>query len=113
MDEALRSGRLVRLARHRWLQHVAALFLYLGLATAMFSSAFFSHRLVFSGIGADPELFIWYLKYVPWALLHGHLPFFSSSIVYPSGANLMWNTSILLPAFLMSPVTLLLGPVAA
>src|SRR5438876_1096695 len=97
----------------RGLRHLAALSLFLGLASAMFSSALFSHRAVFSGLGADPELFMWYLRFTPWAVGHGQTPFFTSSIMYPQGANLMWNTSITLPAIVMSPVTLLFGPVAA
>jgi hypothetical protein len=101
------------LSSRRWLRHTAALLLYLGLATAMFSSSLFASRQVFSGAGADPELFIWYLKYIPWSLLHGHLPFFTTWIVYPQGANLMWNGSIILPALVMAPITLVFGPVAA
>jgi hypothetical protein len=114
----MRVARRVRRAlptwtRRGWFQHSVALVLFVGLAGAMFSSALFSTRAVFGGIGADPELFIWYLKYTPWALTHGHSLFLTSWIVYPQGANLMWNTSIILPAVIMSPVTAIFGPVAA
>ncbi|MCL6538959.1 MAG: hypothetical protein K6T28_10340, partial [Acidothermus sp.] len=33
--------------------------------------------------------------------------------LYPDGVNLMWNTSVLLPALLLSPITLLFGPTVA
>jgi len=32
---------------------------------------------------------------------------------YPSGANLMWNTSILFPALVLTPVTNLFGPIVS
>jgi hypothetical protein len=40
---------------------------------------------------------------------HGHSPLITHYVNFPSGVNLMWNTSVLLPALLVSPVTVLLG----
>lgn len=61
----------------------------------------------------DPEQFMWFLSYVPHAIGRGLNPFLTDYALYPDGANLMWNTSILLPAVLVSPVTLTAGPVVA
>jgi hypothetical protein len=67
------------------------------------------HRLI--GSGGDPSLFVWYFRWVPWAIAHGHNPLFSSYVNAPHGVNLMWNTAVLLPGLLFSPVTALFGPV--
>jgi hypothetical protein len=46
---------------------------------------------------------------VPFALGHGLNPLVSHYVAFPAGINLMWNTSVLLPSFLLSPVTVLFG----
>ena len=59
----------------------------------------------------DANLFAWYLRYAATAVSHGHLPaLVTSGMNAPTGVNLMWNTSLLLPGVLLAPVTLLLGP---
>src|SRR5215471_13866664 len=59
----------------------------------------------------DADLFGWYLRYAATAVSHGHLPaLVTSAMNAPTGVNLMWNTSLLLPGVLLTPVTLLLGP---
>ncbi len=67
----------------------------------------------YSGQGADPELFIWALAWWPHAILHGQNPFVSHAIWAPGGANIMWTSSVPAVAALVSPITLLAGPVAA
>lgn len=69
------------------------------------------HRLV--GGATDPEMFAWYLAWVPHAVGSGLNPFVTHVVAAPAGANLMWSTSVLLPAFVLSPVTLLFGPFVA
>jgi hypothetical protein len=60
---------------------------------------------------ADVDLFAWFLRYEATAIGHGHLPaLVTTAMNAPRGINLMWNTSILLPGMLVSPVTLLAGP---
>ncbi len=59
----------------------------------------------------DSEQFMWFLSSVPHALVHGHNPLVSTFELYPHGTNLMWNTSVVLPGILVSPVTMLAGPV--
>jgi hypothetical protein len=59
----------------------------------------------------DVDLFAWFMRYAATAVAHGHLPaLVTTALNAPRGINLMWNTSFLLPAVLLSPVTLLLGP---
>ena len=60
---------------------------------------------------ADVDLLAWFLRYEATAVSHGHLPaLVTTALNAPRGISLMWNTSILLPGTLLSPVTLLAGP---
>ena len=61
--------------------------------------------------GLDPQLNMWFLSWVPFALLHGHNPFFTTYGNYPYGVNLLTNTGETLLGVLAAPVTLMLGPV--
>src|SRR2546423_15609587 len=91
----------------------ALLATYVVLAVAAFSATWAHPAGRWVGNDFDPALFIWHLRWLPFALAHGQNPLISNYLDYPSGFNLMWNTSILLPAFLLSPVTLLLGMIVA
>jgi hypothetical protein len=62
----------------------------------------------------DVDLFAWFMRYAATAVTHGRLPdLVSSAMNAPQGISLMWNTSMLLPAILLTPVTLLAGPQVA
>jgi hypothetical protein len=59
----------------------------------------------------DADQFAWFLRYDAAAIAHGRLPaLVTSALNAPSGINVMWNTFMLLPGVLLSPVTLLAGP---
>jgi hypothetical protein len=66
-----------------------------------------------AGDTGDIRLFTWYLENDSVSVLHGHDPLFFTTMNAPAGVNGMWNPSILLPALVMTPVTLLAGPLAA
>ena len=55
----------------------------------------------------------WFLGYVPWAILHGHNPFFTTYLDFPRGVNLVTNTSVPLLGIIAAPVTELFGAVAS
>jgi hypothetical protein len=62
----------------------------------------------------DADQFAWFLRYDATAVAHGRLPaLVTAAMNAPQGINLMWNTSLLLPGVLLTPVTLLLGPQTA
>ncbi len=64
-----------------------------------------------AGVSNDVYLSAWSLRYAAAALAHGHLPALTTTALnWPQGVNLMWNTSMLLPAVVLTPVTLLAGP---
>ena len=59
----------------------------------------------------DVDLFAWFLRYAATAVAHGRLPaLVTTALNAPQGISLMWNTSLLLPGVLLTPVTLLAGP---
>ena len=57
----------------------------------------------------DPMQAMWNLKWVPWAILHGHNPFATNAIYYPHGVSLSWNTLMPTLGILAAPITLTLG----
>ncbi len=63
------------------------------------------------GFAGDLEQFIWFTAWPPYAITHGLNPLTTTFLNTPSGANLMWNTAITLPALVLTPVTLTLGPI--
>ena len=90
---------------------VLALLSYLILATAMLWRSLSSGGTIAAGLHGDPSIFIWSMEWVPFALQHHLDPFVTTYQNFPAGANLLWNTSILLPAFLLAPITALFGPI--
>ena len=64
-------------------------------------------------LGSDPEIFIWSLKWWPFAVAHNLNPFLTKYIWYPSGFNLTWATSIPALALLFSPITYFLGAITS
>ena len=59
----------------------------------------------------DIDQYTWFVRYSATAIAHGHLPaFVTTAMNPPHGVNLLWNTSILLPGMVLTPVTLLAGP---
>jgi len=63
-------------------------------------------------LGGDQFANVWFLRWTPFALLHGHNPLFSTYANYPFGVNLVTNTSAPLLGVFGMPVTLLIGSIA-
>jgi hypothetical protein len=62
---------------------------------------------------ADNDLMAWFMRYAADAVAHGHLPaLVTTALNAPTGIPLMWNNSVLFPAVVLAPVTLLGGPLA-
>src|SRR6266853_1230397 len=112
------DARASKPARPRaWLMRLTTPTVLLGiyglLALGLFAATWadpFSHVI---GDGPDPPVFIWYLRWVPFALSHGLNPLLTSYLDFPDGVNLMWQTSVPLLGLLLAPVTLTLGPIFA
>jgi hypothetical protein len=56
---------------------------------------------------------VWYLECLPFAILHGLNPLVSHYQFAPAGFNLLSHTGEMFPALLVSPITLVFGPLAA
>jgi hypothetical protein len=56
---------------------------------------------------------VWFLRWVPFALTHGHNPFFTTWLNFPAGTNLAQNTLMPLLGLLTAPLTLIAGPIAS
>jgi hypothetical protein len=62
----------------------------------------------------DADQLAWFFRYDATAIAHGHLPaLITTAMNAPRGVNVMWNTFMLLPGVLLTPVTVLLGPQTA
>jgi hypothetical protein len=90
-----------------------ALAVYSLMAVAIFAGTWADPAGRWIGTPKDPQLFIWYLAWIPHQLAHGLNPLFTDYLAYPHGVNLMWNTSMIFPAFVLWPVTAAFGPVVA
>jgi hypothetical protein len=60
----------------------------------------------------DPPSFVWFLEWPAYAITHGHSLFFATRLHYPTGINLLDNTSVLALGVVLAPVTWLFGPIA-
>jgi len=92
----------------------AALAAYLAISAAFFAPSLWNHfstRLI--GVGPDPTIYMWFLKWWPHAIAHGLNPLITHSIWVPIGVNLAWTTCFPLLALALSPITELWGPVPA
>jgi hypothetical protein len=71
----------------------------------------FAQRLF--GSHGDYMQSVWFLGWVPHALVHGLNPFFSNAMFVPTGVNLAQNTESPLLGLVAAPFTLTLGPVVS
>lgn len=87
---------------------------YLLLSVLIWWNVWSSHPTTVTSCGCgDASLFIWYIEWPAYAVLHGHNLLYSSALFHPTGTNLLSNTSVLLLGVPLIPVTLLFGPVAS
>jgi len=90
--------------------------LYLALALGFFGTIWFTPGGPSStalGVGGDPQLAIWFLRWQGFALAHGHNLVFTTYLDAPQGVNLMWNTTAPLMGVILAPLTLTLGGIFA
>jgi len=89
---------------------VLAPLLYLAVALAALRPGLFTGHDSIVGTTGDPSLSIWALQWMPFALSHHLNPLFTSFLHYPTGVNLMWNSSILFPSLVAVAGHRPLGP---
>jgi hypothetical protein len=92
----------------------AAFLAYLCVSVLIQRNTLLHLRTVTTGPGvSDTSFYVWWLRYTPWAVIHGHSPLQTTYYNYPDGVNAMWNTTMPLLGILAAPITYSLGPVAA
>src|ERR1700722_4173798 len=96
-----------------WTSTALVVAIYIGLAVVCYWGAWSTDPARNSLVGGDQFQVTWYLGWTPFAILHGHNPFFSDYLNYPYGLNTLTNTGIVLLGLLAAPVTLLFGATAA
>jgi hypothetical protein len=92
-----------------------ALLVYAALACLFFGRGLAGHFADFH-VGkylGDPGQCIWFLAWLPHALVSGRNPVFTDAIWAPAGMNLSWTTWLPLEALIVWPFTATLGPVAS
>lgn len=97
----------------RWSAGAVGVYLVLGVVAYWGAWSGGAARTSICGGCGDIALNSWFLAWTPFAILHGHNPFFTTWVNYPHGANLLSNASILLPGLLAAPVTLAFGPLSS
>ena len=66
------------------------------------------------GCRADTMIYLWSLRWMPFALRHGLNPVFTTHYMWaPGGFNLVWYPSMAGPSFVLAPVTMIWGPLAS
>jgi hypothetical protein len=67
-----------------------------------------------TGDNEDVDQATWFMRYTATAIEHFRLPaLVTTTMNAPHSVNLMWNTSLLLPGTIVTPITLLFGPQAS
>jgi hypothetical protein len=67
-----------------------------------------SHRII--GVKGDPVQFVWYIAWVPFALLHRINPLYSQYMGAPRGIAAMWPLPPIVYNLLVAPLTELINP---
>jgi hypothetical protein len=98
--------------RPTWIEHAIAASIYLGFSLWIWHHVLphLGSKLNAGGL-SDQGLFVWFINWGPFAVLHGHNPFYTHYLNAPTGVSMMWNTSILGLSIGLAPLTLLFGPI--
>ncbi|MCL5971120.1 MAG: hypothetical protein M1499_00975 [Firmicutes bacterium] len=97
--------------RHRW---VAAALLYCVTSLIYWGIPVLGHMTTrYVGTGTDPIQFIDAMLWWPWAISHGVNPIVDHWLWSPTGTDLLWITSVPAISLVLSPITLIFGPVVA
>ncbi len=96
----------------RWRAALPLLFFVVA-ALLFFKLAWGSPATTNIGDGGDPTQTMWFLRWTAYAVTHFINPLLTTRLNHPFGVNLMWNTAMLFPGLLLTPITLTLGPMVA
>lgn len=86
-----------------------ALSLYLLIAVAILDRGLIHCTSCYIGRDTDPPMFMWFLRWWPYAIAHRLNPFWTDRLWAPRGFNLAWTTIVPLPALASIPLQWLFG----
>ena len=96
--------------------HIAAVATYLALALVLWGHVWVGGdpaRLITCNCG-DTSQQLWWFEWLPWSVTHDHNPLLTNALwARLGGVNALSNTSWIVPATVLSPITLLFGPIAS
>ena len=101
--------------RARTREHLLALAVSVGLSL-LFFGPWILYRMsswFLSGQPQDGSIFVWMLRWWPYAIGHHLDPLFTTAAWAPGGINLAWVTSVPALAVVMTPLTQAFGPLFA
>ncbi|HEX7459623.1 MAG TPA: hypothetical protein VF279_03270, partial [Acidimicrobiales bacterium] len=91
-----------------------AALVYLALALILWWGVWSTHPTATATCGCgDAARFLWFFEWPSFALTHGHGLLYSTWLFHPTGINLLNDTSVLALGVVLTPVTLIFGPVAS
>jgi hypothetical protein len=91
-----------------------ALAIYAGVSFVFIGRSVAAHpSSSYIGRSNDPTVYMWLLRWWPYAITHRLNPMITHSVWAPNGFNLAWTTSMPLPAVVATPLTSVFGPVAS
>ena len=97
----------------RWRPLMLAGSAYLVLSVFIWSNVWTSHPTSITTCGCgDPSLFDSFIEWPAYAISHSLNPLYTTAVHYPSGVNLLANTSVLAIGVVLAPITWLFGPIA-
>jgi hypothetical protein len=97
-----------------WREYAAAGPVYLALSLVLWWRVWTTHPSSVMTCGCvDAGREAWYFEWTAYALAHGHNPWYSQWVLVPKGVNVLADTSVPLLSFVMTPVTLIFGPIAS
>lgn len=79
------------------------------ISVSLFGSASSGAGFTYIGYGEDPQGFIWFLNWWPFAWAHHLSLFHTRYVAAPAGMNLAWRTSIPALGFIAAPFTAMFG----
>lgn len=114
MGRAEWLSRLARIRSPAW-QCLLALAAYLAAWLSTEARPLIEHpaRAQLDQVSMDPNLFVWCLRWWPYAISHGLNPLYSGEIGEPAGHVLAWVTTVAPLGLLAAPITATAGPVVA
>ena len=98
----------------RFRVYTSATALYLAISIGLWWGVWTTHPSSVTTCGCgDAARFLWFFEWPAFAFTNGHSLWFSTWLFHPAGINLLNDTSVMALSIVLTPVTLLFGPVAA